>query len=157
MSIEDRPTVTIMADYSCYIWLKHNDKEEGVGFCNPFYPNEDCVEGDVMISDHLTEEFDQWHQQFEQMPYENDRESLIISELPQECVNNKHIPLGTNNELTCLCKVDTPSFDWIAFDQHGIELTRQLKEEIGDLANVRYVVAWENPNEYNTNVIEFQG
>jgi len=42
--------------------------------------------------------------------------------------------------------LDNPNFPWDAFHNEGLALSRRLKQEIGELANVVYVKPYEDPN-----------
>jgi len=39
-----------------------------------------------------------------------------------------------------------PDFSWKSFHEKGLLLSKRLKDEIGDLANVEYVKPMEDPN-----------
>ena len=41
--------------------------------------------------------------------------------------------------------LDNPEFPWPSFHEEGIRLSRRLKEEVGDAANVLYVKPFEDP------------
>jgi hypothetical protein len=42
--------------------------------------------------------------------------------------------------------LDNPNFPWSSFHEEGVILSRRLKEEVGDAANVEYVKPFEDPN-----------
>ena len=42
--------------------------------------------------------------------------------------------------------LDNPDFPWSSFHEEGVFLSRRLKEEIGNAANVVYVKPFEDPN-----------
>ena len=42
--------------------------------------------------------------------------------------------------------LDNPDFPWSSFHEEGAILSRRLKEEVGDAANVVYVKPFEDPN-----------
>jgi hypothetical protein len=41
--------------------------------------------------------------------------------------------------------LDNPNFPWASFHQEGLLLSRRLKEELGNAANVVYVKPFEDP------------
>lgn len=42
--------------------------------------------------------------------------------------------------------LDNPGFPWTSFHKEGLALSRRLKEEIGEAANVVYVKPYEDPD-----------
>ena len=42
--------------------------------------------------------------------------------------------------------LDNPAFTWASFHREGLALSRRLKEEIGEAANVVYVKPFEDPD-----------
>ena len=42
--------------------------------------------------------------------------------------------------------LDNPHFPWASFHEEGVFLSRRLKEEVGNAANVVYVKPFEDPN-----------
>ena len=42
--------------------------------------------------------------------------------------------------------MDSRNIDWDKFNAEGLRLTKMLKCELGDSANMQYVKAWDDPN-----------
>lgn len=48
---------------------------------------------------------------------------------------------------------NTREIDWDQFNQRGLELAQQLKDELGCAADVQYVYAWDDPKRYGPPVV----
>lgn len=112
------PILTVMADYgnAPFLWLADSPDVRGVG---PNVCDGSRRDESYLMSEGLWRKFADWA-----IPF--DRTHFYYGSEVEHC--------------------ETNGWDWIAFHERGIQLSRWLKEEVGDAYRVAYQKPYEDPN-----------